>query len=184
MRYLAAVVPLLVAAPVIFAPTIALADDPEPAGATPTPPTATPPTPPSSPIATPIATTRVATNEHSIEPSKPLLLPGVLAGAGLVVITTGILVAVTAPDTPASCNSDTKTCARLPGQTNEAFSDDQDRAGRAHTQPIAGWLTVGVGGMLIAAGVLSYFMGDRRSRSRVAASVGPSGGGFSVVRTF
>jgi hypothetical protein len=185
-----------VAAP-IFVSSIALADDPKPpvdpspnpisgAPKTDLDTTATSPTRPPAP-STPIAAAPppLYLDRSTADAPKSLLLPGILAGTGLALITTGIILAATAPDSPASCNSDTKTCARLPGQTNEDFSNDQERAGRAHTQPVAGWLTVGVGGMLVMAGVLSYVMGDRPERPRVAASVGPSGGHLSLtMRTF
>src|SRR5262249_26888326 len=79
----------------------------------------------------------------TVQEAKPLLFPAILAGTGLAIITVGIVLAATAPGIPSTCNSDAKTCVRQPNESASDFQADQDRAGRAHTQPIAGWLTVG-----------------------------------------
>lgn len=115
-----------------------------------------------------------------------LLAPAILAGTGLAAATVGIVLVATAPDTPSNCSDDTQTCTRTPGSTDEAFRDAQDRAGRAHALPMAGWLTVGIGGMLAAAGVLTFVFG--REHAPRHASLAPwlsgAGGGVGATGTF
>src|SRR5690606_35579362 len=93
----------------------------------------------------------------------PLLVPGIIAGVVLAAVTTGVVLVATAPALPSSCDADTKTCERQPGQDARSFDDDQERAGRAHLMPVAGWMTVGLGGMLVAAGALTWLF-DRGER--------------------
>jgi hypothetical protein len=144
----------------------------------------------------PAATPPVAAAEAGAPERRSVVVPAVLSGAGIASIAVGVVLVATAPDLPTGCSGDTKTCARLPGQTPEQLADAQDRAGLAHAQPLAGWITVGLGAMLAAAGVLTFTFGDeeRQARSRradgarrqiaIAPFGGPTGGGLGAFGSF
>jgi hypothetical protein len=121
---------------------------------------------------------------------RPLVVPVVLAATGVTLVAAGAIVAATAPDLPSTCDTDTKACIQQPGESADAFASDQDRAGRAHDQPTAGWLLAGVGGMLVAAGVLTYVFGSERPSKTMAGAplVAPfaaaHGGGLATLVRF
>src|SRR5262249_34969749 len=130
---------------------------------------------------------------------KSTLLPIVLAGTGLAFVALGGILIGAAPAVPASCNSDLHTCVRQPGESADDFANDQDRAGRGHTMPIAGWLSIGLGGMLVVAGGLTYLFGPESGGHhhhhgggggaptpvrRLVPYAGPNDGGLGVVGTF
>jgi hypothetical protein len=122
-------------------------------------------------------TTTVAPQSVSVTPpsERPILGAAVLGGTGAALAVVGVVLVAAAPSMPAACDADTRTCIRAPGESAEQYEEVQDRAGRAHAMPLAGWLTVGLGGMLVSAGILTYVFGaDARRAAR--ASFTPYGG--------
>lgn len=84
--------------------------------------------------------------------------PWIVAGVGAVGIVVGAAVAISAPDRPAGCNSETKTCTRLDGQSDADFRKAQADAGQADSQPILGYAIVAGGAALVVGGLLWHFL--------------------------
>jgi hypothetical protein len=137
---------------------------------------ATPPSPPA------------AASANVAKSSPSLVVPAVLVGTGVAIALVGGIVAATAPKNPPTCDEPTKTCVQQPGESAEDFTNDQNRAGRAHTQPLAGFLTLGVGGIFIVAGLLTYAFGGKGKADRTGANVVPyasrDGGGLAASLSF
>jgi hypothetical protein len=104
---------------------------------------------------------------------RAILLPAILAGTGVAAIAGGLTLVLTAPDVPSNCNADAKTCTQAPGQTAADFADTQDRAGRAHALPVVGHLTIGLGAMLVTAGLLTFLFGPDGRRLAAQNPVTP-----------
>jgi hypothetical protein len=164
----------------------AAADEPAPAPA-PAPAAAVAPPPPVSAQAS-VSTSQVAAPQVSGDDLKTSTVPWILTGLGGAGIVTGIVLLAAAPSLPASCDEDTRTCARLPGQTDESFSDDQSTAGRARQMPIFGGILLLSGAFLAATGLGMYFYykpsADKSSRATITPYATPGGGGLSALATF
>ena len=118
------------------------------------------------------------------------VLPWVVVGIGAAGIATGIVLVATAPSRPANCNVDTKTCTRIAGESDAQFEDEQERAGKADSQPVLGWAVAGIGAAFVAGGLLWHFLepaGDtpaKASRPRVLPWTTATAGGLSVGGSF
>ena len=84
--------------------------------------------------------------------------PWIVVGLGAVGVSVGAVVALTAPDRPLTCNEDTKTCIRGPGQSDADFARDQDLAGRSDTQPVLGYLIAAGGLAFVVGGLVWHFL--------------------------
>lgn len=114
-------------------------------------------------------------------------LPWIVVGIGAAGVATGIAILATSPERPASCDADTKTCTRLPGQSLEDFEADQQKAGDADAQPVIGWAITGIGAAFVAGGLLWHFLeptGDPKRSARLAPWTTTGGGGLSAFGSF
>jgi hypothetical protein len=126
---------------------------------------------------------------------KGTLIPLVLAGLGGAQIITGLILVAAAPDTPANCNEDSRTCARNPGQSDASLREDQETAGQAKQMPTLGGIAIVSGTIFAATGLGMYFWynGDSSKKSGKAKTpttptilpyAGPGGGGLTAVARF
>lgn len=120
------------------------------------------------------------------------VLPWVVVGIGAAGVATGVVLVATAPSRPANCNVDTKTCTRVPGESDAQFRDEQDRAGKADSQPVLGWAVAGIGAAFVAGGLLWHFLeptgasstSAKASRPRVLPWTTATAGGVSIGGAF
>jgi hypothetical protein len=127
--------------------------------------------------------------EVSTDDARGRVVPLVLGGLGAAQIITGIVLVAAAPDTPSNCDDATRTCVRLPGQTNAQLNDDQEQAGRADKMPTLGAMAIVSGATFLATGLAMYLW--YRPSSRTAASrpaivpyAAPDGGGLAAFARF
>ncbi|MDB5221265.1 MAG: hypothetical protein JWO86_9192 [Myxococcaceae bacterium] len=113
------------------------------------PPTATTPAP--SATTTTTAPPPAEVREHTV-------LPWLVSGVGVVGVAVGVVVLVTTPSLPANCVAATKSCTKLPDETASDFADRQDRAGKSQNQPTIGGVIIGLGGALVATGLIWHFL--------------------------
>ena len=100
--------------------------------------------------------------------------PWIVVGLGAVGVAAGAVVLFTTPDRPPSCNEETKTCTRGPSQSDADFKKDQEQAGRADSQPIAGYAIAAGGLALVAGGLIWHFLeptGGEKSATNAATNV-------------
>jgi hypothetical protein len=110
------------------------------------------------------------------------IYPWFLVAYGAVTFTVGAVLVASAPDMPAGCNEDAKTCARLPNETQDDFKQRQTIAGRASSQPTAGGVTMVIGGAMVLGGLLWHFLEPTGPKSTARAQVRVTPGG--VFGTF
>jgi hypothetical protein len=139
----------------------------------PTPPIAPPKPPPEQPS---------EVREHSV-------FPWILVGVGGAGIVAGVVIVATTPDRPSNCNKDTATCARRTGESDADLKADQDRAGKADTQPVIGYGVVAGGAALVIAGLVWHFVeptGPKTSGSdvRVTPWTSPRSAGLTLDARF
>ncbi len=84
--------------------------------------------------------------------------PWIVVGLGAAGVAAGVVVFLTAPDRPPTCNEDTKTCTRGRDQSDADLRRDQEQAGKADSQPIAGYAIAAGGLAVIAGGLLWHFL--------------------------
>lgn len=88
---------------------------------------------------------------------KPVY-PWIAVGLGAAAAVAGTVVALTAPERPSNCNADTLRCTRREGQSDADFRQDQERAGRADSQPVLGIAVAAGGGALLLGGLIWYLL--------------------------
>ena len=152
----------------------------------PPPPTATATAAPTSTTAPPPAEVR----EHTV-------YPWLVVGLGGVAVLTGVILHVTRPSLPDSCDPDKAgqngavgTCTRGATQTEASFKDDQDTAGRWKNQPAIGTGFLVAGAVVVAGGLVWHFLEPTgpvdkvNARPKVSPQVAPSYAGLSLGGTF
>jgi hypothetical protein len=116
------------------------------------------------------------------------VFPWILVGVGAVTVVVGVIIVATAPTRPPNCSKDTETCTRTNGETDEQLKNDQDRAGKADSQPVVGLGVAAVGGVALIGGLLWHFLeptGDAKSGSvRVSPWLAPGTSGVSFGARF
>lgn len=120
--------------------------------------------------------------------------PWIVVGLGGAAIIAGVVVIATAPQLPAGCKSDSKSCAKDPTgkETAEGFRNRQETAGQARDQPIYGIVVIGGGAALVATGLLWHFLEPTgpvdaqaaKIRPKLTPQVAPGYGGLSLGGTF
>lgn len=111
--------------------------------------------------------------------------PWLVAGAGVVTLGFGIVWLATAPALPAACDASTSTCSRLPSESDAAYTTRKEQAGRHDGQPVEGAIFMGIGGALIATGLVWHFLEPSGSAERTGARIAPwtTGGASGIVAT-
>ncbi len=116
------------------------------------------------------------------------VLPWVVVGIGAVGLASGIVIVATSPKRPENCSRDTKTCTRMPGESDADFKADQDQAGRADSQPVLGWAVTGIGAAFVAGGLLWHFLeptdGAKAGRTRIVPWTTGTASGVSLGGAF
>lgn len=142
------------------------------------PPTATPaPTPPAPP-------------PPKGEDRGHTPYPWILVGVGGAAVVAGIVVLATAPALPAGCNETTKTCSRLPNETENQYQKRQSEAGTSKDQPVAGAIVAAAGGALVIGGLLWHILeptGPAESaatKPKLRPETGPGYAGLSFGGSF
>jgi hypothetical protein len=115
--------------------------------------------------------------------------PWAVVAIGGAVVASGIAVALTAPQLPAGCDSETRECVPLPSETTQAFEQRQDDAGNAVGQTLVGIVVAGTGGLIVAGGLLWHFLEPvepRRTglRRRLTPWMGSGAGGIAASGSF
>jgi len=113
--------------------------------------------------------------------------PWILVGVGAVTIVVGVIIIATAPSRPPNCSKDTATCTRIGNESNDQLQSDQDRAGKADSQPVVGIGVAVVGGVALAGGLLWHFLeptGDSKTGMHVSPWLAPGMSGVSVGAKF
>jgi tetratricopeptide (TPR) repeat protein len=106
------------------------------------PPVVTPLMPP--PVVEPV-------REHTVA-------PWIVAGVGAAAMVVGGVVVLTTPALPSDCDAASQTCRHIAGESGEAFSDRQSRAGASQNQPTVGAVILGGGAAVLVGGLLWHFL--------------------------
>jgi hypothetical protein len=111
-------------------------------------------------------------NEVRVRPRGHSALPWVVVGLGAATLAVGAVWYATAPAFPNGCDADSKTCTRIPDESDDDFSKRQQSAGRSEAQPTEG-LIVGAAGLGVVAGGLLWHFLEPTTRSKRVQSVTP-----------
>ncbi len=140
--------------------------------------------PPPPPVAAAPVAPPPEIREHTI---PPWIVVG-LGGAGVIA---GVVILATTPKLPAGCDETSKTCARVPGETTDQYSDRQSRAGASQSQPTIGAVVVGIGGALVVGGLLWHFLEPTgpvektaQRKPKLTPQVAPGFAGMSLGGSF
>ena len=117
------------------------------------------------------ATTSAPTSEEKGPARGHTPFPWIMVGIGAAAMGAGAIIAVTAPEHPANCNQDTKTCARRDGESEADFRDRQEIAATADSQPILGYAIAGGGLALVAGGLLWHFLEPTTGEEKSATNL-------------
>jgi tetratricopeptide (TPR) repeat protein len=114
--------------------------------------------------------------------------PWILTGAGVAAVIAGSIVVATAPKNPDNCDADREKCTQLPGESDSAFEEDQNKAGKAKSQPIVGYGIIAGGAAAVVGGLVWFFLEPTGPRSaaatRVSPRLGPTFAGLSLDAPF
>ncbi len=115
------------------------------------------------------------------------VFPWIVAGVGAVTIVVGVVIIATAPARPTNCDKGNQTCTRTPGETDDQLKNDQDRAGKADSQPVVGLGVAAVGGLLLVGGLVWHFLepsGSSNAGVQVAPWMSPHASGLTLGAKF
>lgn len=121
---------------------------------------------------------------------KKTILPFVVGGLGAAQLVTGIVLVAAAPSMPDNCSAGTRTCTRLPGQSDASFKQNQQDAGNAQQMTSWGLIGIGSGSVFLLAGAAMYLWYNRdvtrtaSSKPLVMPYANANGGGLAAVATF
>lgn len=93
------------------------------------------------------------------------VLPWIVVGVGAATVVAGVVILVTAPSLPEGCSQDSKTCAKITGESNASFSKRQEDAGRSESQPTQGLVVGAIGLAIVGGGLLWHFLEPTGERS-------------------
>ncbi|MBX3228187.1 MAG: hypothetical protein KIT84_26820 [Labilithrix sp.] len=121
----------------------------------------------------------------SSEDGGHTIWPWLVVGAGVIPVTVGVVLLLTAPDLPSGCSLETSTCVQLPNESSEDLEERQVQAGRAKGQPTFGAIWIASGAALIAGGLIWHFLEPTKPRNAsIAPWLQPGAGGLSARGTF
>ncbi|HEY8073342.1 MAG TPA: hypothetical protein VIF62_04520 [Labilithrix sp.] len=115
------------------------------------------------------------------------VFPWIVAGVGAVTIVVGVVIIATAPARPNNCDKGSQTCTRAPSETDAQLANDQDRAGKADSQPVVGIGVAAVGALALAGGLLWHFLEPTHEASagvQVAPWLSPHANGLTLGAKF
>ena len=101
--------------------------------------------------------TEGAPRGHTVWPWIPIAIGGAF-------VVTGVVLIATTPALPAGCDASNQTCDRIKNasgefvETDEQYRDRQSDAGRHVNSPIYGGISMAIGGVLIAGGLIWHFL--------------------------
>jgi hypothetical protein len=113
--------------------------------------------------------------------------PWILAGVGAATVIVGVIIVATTPSRPPNCSKDNQTCTRTPGETDDQLKSDQDRAGKADSQPVVGLGVAAVGALALAGGLVWHFLepsGESKAGLRVSPWLAPNASGVTLGARF
>jgi hypothetical protein len=149
------------------------------------------PAPTAAPAPRPIEATPSQKVEGAWNAPKPrgghTVYPWIVVGVGVAGIAAGVVVVVTSPTRPDNCSKASQTCKRLPGESDEDFARDQDRAGQADSRPTLGWIIAGAGAVVAAGGLVWHFLeptGEGKRGTRVTPWTSGAASGVTFVAPF
>ena len=137
------------------------------------------------PVAPPAGTVVLPPPAVGDEPPPPprasehTVYPWVLVGVGAAVVLTGIVVIATAPSLPQNCDSTSKQCMRMEGQSDASFAEHQDQAQASESRPVVGGVILATGAAVVAGGLLWHFLEPTAPKKATAWHLAPFTGAFT-----